>query len=268
MPAVSLFCVPFDQGWWSRTRETSECCRLRSRKRPAPAQSAPLTSSDEDAQPLSRLRSHAGQTSGLRSDMGNGTEDTRSKRASRRLSSARNGKVALASENKPEEEKDEPMPARRRNLRQESDVPGNQGAEFQERLRTPAGNHSRRSTRAATGSNRAQPAEQEDQPERALRSRSTRTKTAAPQQDGSPENSSDEEPEPERHYERSARQARKASKLVQGGGGMSDDEDSASGEKARHCRRSNAETRRSRCLRSYPIAASYKRKICWTPNWA
>ena len=108
----------------------------------------------------------------------------------------------------------------------------------------------------------------EDQPERALRSRSTRTKTAAPQQDGSPENSSDEEPEPERHYERSARQARKASKLVQGGGGMSDDEDSASGEKARHCRRSNAETRRSRCLRSYPIAASYKRKICWTPNWA
>ena len=236
MPVMALLCLPFEHKYWSRTRETSQCRRLRSRKRPAPTQSAPLTSSDEDVQPLSRLRSYASQRSRLNSNTGNVSEDTKSKRSSRRLSTARNGKGALASDDDPEEEQDEPAPARRRSLRSRSDVPVDHGAASQKQVQAPAGSHSGPSTRAASRSNRAQPTEQEDQPERALRSRSTRAasraKAAAPQHDSSPEESSDEGSEPQRLRQRSARasrQARKASKLVQGGGGISDDDDSASG---------------------------------------
>ena len=102
--------------------------------------------------------------------------------------------------------------------------------------RTAAGNCTGRTTRAASRSNRARPKEQEHQTDRPLRSRGTRAATragaATPQHNSSSEES-DEVSEPQPLHQRSARasrQIRKASKLVQGGGNISDDDYSSSGE--------------------------------------
>lgn len=108
---------------------------------------------------------------------------------------------------------------------------------FQRQERTAAGSHTGRNTRAASRSNRARPVEQEHQPDRPLRSRGTRPATraeaAAPQHKSSPEESDAEVSEPQHLHQRSVRatrQPRKASKLVQGGGNISDDDCSSSGE--------------------------------------
>lgn len=186
-------------------------------------------------QPLSRLRSQAGKGKALREEA-TGIGDTRNRRSSRRLSAAYGGKVAVATDNDSEEQQREQMPASRRSLRTRSDAPANMQTDSQREMQSPAGNHTTRTSRAATLRIRGRPTEQDHQPDRVLRSRATRAatraKAAARQHDSSPEESSDEEPEPEPLHQRSARasrQTRRVSKLVQGGGELSGEDDSASG---------------------------------------
>lgn len=95
----------------------------------------------------------------------------------------------------------------------------------------PAGPCSQRNSRAAAWNNRTVPAKQQQRPQRQLRSHSTRAarKAGKGKQEAvlSSEESSEEECEPETATAQKAN--RKASKLIQGGGGISSDDEEASG---------------------------------------
>lgn len=164
--------------------------------RPAPARRAALDSGDEDLQPLSRLRSQSGRGCALRGDTGKGTGDARSRRSSRRLSAAQDGKSARGSDDDSGEELEGPAPARRQSLRSSH-------AAAAQTVQSPTQEHASidsltgRSRRAASHSIKAVSTGGETQPKRLLRTRdtraATRAKTAAPQHKSSSEESGDED---------------------------------------------------------------------------